>query len=147
MSSGVATEPPFRRGALWLTAADQRERRGIKATLIVIATIIGLGALGAMLVMRAFSGAFDDDGDNGRASRQVRRLANEQFPAWRATHPDQLCPDRLSDLDDTVLDPWGRALQYTCDPRLLPAASPGIAITSAGEDGTFGTADDIGSDT
>ncbi len=83
------------------------------------------------------------------ASQQVRRLAFEGFPQWRAKHPDARCPERLDQIDQTVqaaLDPWGRAFRYTCDPRLLHTKSPGIAITSAGEDGAFGTHDDVRSD-
>ena len=89
------------------------------------------------------------------ASRQVMRLAFESFPRWRVEHPEARCPERLGQLveldradhiDQRSLDPWGHAFQYTCDPRLLRTKSPGIEITSAGEDGTFGTRDDVRSD-
>lgn len=146
MTIGAASEPPFRRRGLWQAANAPRLRTARNAVLggavvgVVLAIVVGLLVVGQPAM-------FGDDYTRPAHARWlVRRLANEQFPAWRASHPDQLCPDRLSDLDDTVLDPWGHALEYTCDPRLLPAASSGIAITSTGEDGTFATDDDIGSE-
>ncbi len=85
------------------------------------------------------------------AKERVMRLAFERYPQWRVDHPGghlgTWCPERLDQIaDHEVLDPWGRALQYSCDPRLLRTRSPGIEITSAGEDGVFGTSDDIRSD-
>jgi hypothetical protein len=141
---GVATEPPFRRGALWEAPKQRRNRR---AWTVVLGGMWFVGALGIAALHWIGEMFHADVTPRASAAWKVKVLANEDFPRWRQLHPDERCPARLSELDDiNVLDPWGHALQYTCDPRLLRAASPGIAITSAGEDGTFGTADDIGSD-
>jgi hypothetical protein len=125
------------------TPIDRRTRKFRRGVLIVAGCVAAMPVL-AFMCMPRFG---DDNPPRAHATWQVNTLANEDFPRWQKLHPDERCPPRLSELDDiSVLDPWGQALQYTCDPRLLRAASPGIAITSAGEDGTFGTADDIGSD-
>jgi hypothetical protein len=143
VNTGVATEPAFRRGALWEPATAACERRAARN--IALGCVL-LGGVAFLVVHQAAARFRDDDPTKAHAMWHVQQLANDRFLAWRAAHPDRACPDRLADLDVNVLDPWGRALHYTCDPRLLRAASPGIAITSAGEDGLFGTADDIGSD-
>lgn len=142
MNIGVATEPPRLRSELE-TPRQRRRRRAARILVVVVAALVYVPAI---LIERAAPKG--EDGHHAEdADRQVEVLAKRCFPRWRAAHPDQRCPAQLGDLDDSdMLDPWGHALQYTCDPRLLRAASPGIAITSAGEDGTFGTADDIGSD-
>ena len=143
MNIGVATEPPFRLRSELETPKDRHARRVRKGVVTFAALLLAMPVLAAIGMPR-FG---DDDSPTACAAWKVRTLANDDFPCWRQLHPDQRCPARLSELDDiNVLDPWGHALQYTCDPRLLRAASPGIAITSAGEDGRFGTADDIGSD-
>jgi hypothetical protein len=141
---GVATEPPFRRDALWEAPKQRRNRRA--GWTIVLGSVVLVGTLGIAALHR-IDAMFSDYTPSMSVGWKVKTLATEDFPRWQKVHPDERCPARLSELDDIdTLDPWGHALQYTCDPRLLRAASPGIAITSAGEDGTFGTADDIGSD-
>jgi hypothetical protein len=141
----VGVEPPFRRRALWAGPKQRRNRRA--AWTVVLGGLLVIGASGIAALHRLNEMFHSDYTDRASAAWKVKTLATEDFPRWRQLHPGQRCPAHLSELDDiSVLDPWGHALQYTCDPRLLRAASPGIAITSAGEDGTFGTADDIGSD-
>ncbi|HEY6036693.1 MAG TPA: type II secretion system protein GspG, partial [Kofleriaceae bacterium] len=82
----------------------------------------------------------DDDARHSEATMLVTKLVEEGFPAWRAHHAG--CPRRLSQLlPGAHLDPWGHALHYTCDPRLASGGT--FAVFSAGEDGVFGTADDI----
>jgi hypothetical protein len=44
------------------------------------------------------------------------------------------CPARLGDVMAVPLDGWGHAFAYSCAP---------FTIHSAGEDGVFGTADDL----
>jgi hypothetical protein len=140
---GVATEPPRLRSELE-TPRERRDRRVAWGLAIFAVLLVGVPAIALLYLMPIFG---NDVPPQARAAWKVKTLAHEDFPRWQKLHPDRLCPARLSELDDiSTLDPWGHALQYTCDPRLLRAASPGIAITSAGEDGTFGTADDIGSE-
>jgi hypothetical protein len=55
---------------------------------------------------------------------------------WRARHPGEACPARLGDVMTIPLDGWGHAFVYRC-------SASHLAITSAGEDGVFGTADDL----
>lgn len=144
MTRVVATDRPFRRGALWEGPKQRRNRR--VAWTVVLGGVV-VSALGIVALHRIDEIFHTDYNSRASAAWKVKTLANEDYPRWRQIHPGERCPTRLSELDDIdVLDPWGRALQYTCDPRLLRVASPGIAITSAGEDGTFGTDDDIGSE-
>jgi hypothetical protein len=70
----------------------------------------------------------------------IAKLVHERFPEWRAHHAG--CPHRLSELLPSArVDPWGHAMHYTCDPRVGLGAH--FAVISAGEDGVFGTTDDI----
>jgi len=81
------------------------------------------------------------------ATMITKKYADEAYPAWAAAHPNKPCPDKLEDLDafmnhqDTT-DPWGHGYQMYCGSTLPPHAS-GLAVSSAGEDGKEGTADDI----
>lgn len=72
----------------------------------------------------------------------VRKYAYEAYPSWRADHPDRACPT-LGELrayqNGPPIDPWDTALRHVCRPRRAPL------VISAGEDGRFGTADDISS--
>ena len=130
-------EPAYRRDQLW-----ERPRRAIPATMLGGA--IAGGALTILIAMTTYAPTrtFVSIGDSPaeRAHLLVTRLAVEDLPAWREHHPG--CPRRLSQLlTNAGLDPWGHALHYSCDPRLVPGHH--FAVVSAGEDGVFGTADDI----
>src|ERR1041385_8700910 len=53
------------------------------------------------------------------ASLTVQKLANEAFPQWARSHPDQVCPDRLENLSEymdtkDVKDPWGHPYELAC---------------------------------
>lgn len=80
------------------------------------------------------------------AGIMVRKLAYEMYPAWRLDHPDERCPPTLASLvpygnDGALrLDPWGAAYRYRC----VHGAAP--VFSSAGEDATWHTGDDITSD-
>jgi hypothetical protein len=127
-------EPSYRRDQLW-----GRARRGIHPAItlgVCAGTLVAILALGARMV------AFDlgDHSPQRHAEVIVANLVHERFPEWRAHHAG--CPHRLADLlANARLDPWGHAMHYTCDPRLGLGAR--FAVISAGEDGVFGTADDI----
>ena len=75
----------------------------------------------------------------------VKKYAYEAYPSWSAENPDRACPHSLHELAqymnaDSSRDTWGSPLVFWC------AATPRgtqLMVTSAGEDGQFGTADDI----
>jgi len=127
-------EPTYRRDQLW-----GRPRRGVHGTIVLGACAgIVLAITALVAAPRAF--VFHDDSRRDHAERLVATLAQDSFSEWREHHAG--CPHRLSNLlANARLDPWGRALHYTCDPRLGPGAH--FTVISAGEDGRFGTADDI----
>lgn len=130
-------EPAYRRDQLW-----SRRLPGVPAP-IIVGAIMGV-ALTLLVAVAALPAdrdyVFIDDSPRTAAEMIVTKLAAESFPAWHEHHAG--CPHRLSELlPDVHLDPWGHALHYTCDPRLAPGRS--FAVFSAGEDGVFGTSDDI----
>lgn len=129
--------PAYRRDQLWGPA-----RRDLPAS-ILAGAIVG-GAFMLLLTVAAVGPARShvsvDDSPRSAANLLVTKLVDEGFPAWREHHAG--CPRRSSQLLRTAhLDPWGHALHYTCDPRLASGGT--FAVFSAGEDGVFGTADDI----
>jgi hypothetical protein len=75
------------------------------------------------------------------AQLAVDRVAYELYPQWALEHPDRTCPMTLRELPDVrdTTDPWGTPVVFTC-------SSHRFAVRSAGEDGRFGTSDDIASD-
>jgi hypothetical protein len=126
-------EPTYRRDQLW-----GRARRGIHPAIVLGACAGALVAIVTVAAPRTF-GSFNESRQT-RAQDTVTNLVYNCFPRWRDRHAG--CPHRLSELlPDVRVDPWGHAMHFTCDPRLGLGAH--FAVISAGEDGTFGTADDI----
>jgi len=81
------------------------------------------------------------------AKATVQKYAFEAYPSWAAEHPDKTCPDKLEDLNEYMnnkdtKDPWAGQYKMLCGAN-LPAGAKGVAVTSPGEDGKDGTADDI----
>ncbi len=81
------------------------------------------------------------------AKMVVQRYAYEAYAEWSAAHPDELCPRRLADLNEYMnnkdtRDPWGANYLMFCG-RMPALSIRGIAVLSAGEDGQFGTPDDV----
>jgi hypothetical protein len=72
------------------------------------------------------------------AKRIVDHATHLRFLAWSRSHDG--CPRFTGELLDEPVDPWGRPYRVIC--VVYP---PHVVITSAGEDGRFGTADDIAS--
>ena len=84
----------------------------------------------------------------------VKDLAFDAYAAWAVQHPDRDCPSSLDELTRysnhasarDSRDAWGRRFHYACGERTVPSTAHGIWVVSAGEDGRFGTDDDIRSD-
>ena len=126
-------EPSYRRDQLW-----GRARRGLHPAIALGACAGSLVATLALATSRVNMSI--DYPPRARAALTVAKLAHDRFPEWHRHHAG--CPHRLAELSvRDRLDPWGHALHYTCDPRLGRGAR--FAVISAGEDGVFGTADDI----
>jgi hypothetical protein len=78
------------------------------------------------------------------AAATVKRYAYEAYPSWKAQHPDRACPGSWDELNEYVShkdlrDPWGASYRFFC-------GEDGIVVASAGDDGRFGTDDDITSE-
>ncbi len=83
------------------------------------------------------------------AVKATKELAMEAYPIWASTHPGTECPAGLADIATAdyakdALDPWGHPYAMTCG-RSAPAAAHGFGVSSAGDDGKAGTADDVNS--
>lgn len=81
------------------------------------------------------------------AKLTAMKYAFEAYPSWAAAHPEKYCPAKIEDLNEymtktDIKDPWGHAYRMACG-KDMPAGAKGVAISSAGPDGKFGTADDI----
>jgi hypothetical protein len=127
--------------------------------LMIPAAAIGLVTSAVMPVIAHMIGGGTDDGDAGANNPNGPPMANsdlalllcrayveEAYPKWLADNKGKKCPTRIDDLakyfgDDPGLpikeDPWGRPLVMTC------SDDKGVAVMSAGEDGSPGTDDDI----
>lgn len=80
------------------------------------------------------------------ARMTVHVLAHEAFPAWRAGGRGPLCPPSIDSLipytdRHDLRDPYGVDYVLLCDPQ-----SGGYLVLSAGDDGKWGTPDDVRSD-
>jgi len=78
---------------------------------------------------------------------KVQRYASEAFPAWAREHRGRECPDTVDELNKYIgasdsMDAWGRPIKLQCGPT-MPAGLQGLNLVSAGEDGKFGTSDDL----
>jgi hypothetical protein len=106
--------------------------RIVFATLVVL--IAGL-IIGPRQSIRCFASRADI------ASAIVRKYAYEAYPDWRAAHPHAYCPVSLLTLNEYMnnkdtLDPWDRDYAMLC-------AAGHLYVSSSGEDGVFGTDDDV----
>lgn len=143
--AGAAPSSPF--------AQDYAAGQGglmIPAAAIGVATAIVLPA-----VIRAMGGGNEPPpADDQQAppmdkaavtSLLVRSYVQEAYPQWQAEHKGQKCPAKLEEMakyfgatDVPVADDmWGHPLIMKCDEKA------GLSVTSVGEDGKEGTADDV----
>jgi hypothetical protein len=115
-----------------------RFRQQIRWPLVgAVSAIVMMATTGLVLAPRLI--CMDGKSRQDSARMTVDKLAVEMFPAWRAMHSRQSCPQSIADLRFDTIDPWGTRYRMQCGPHRF------VAI-SAGEDKTFGTADDIRSD-
>jgi hypothetical protein len=87
-------------------------------------------------------------------SREIAKLTVEKyqfeaFPSWSVAHADRICPDSLDEINvymnnNDTRDPWVTPYRFACGRNA--SGSVKFYVDSAGEDGEFNTADDIGND-
>jgi hypothetical protein len=112
------------------------------AATVVTAT---LGFLVAPRLMNCFCGSRAEV-----AQATAKKYAGEAYVQWSQS-TGLACPAHLAQLTTSMnnkdtKDPWGTEYIMRCGARVGPNNRPGIVVVSAGKDGRFGTADDIGSD-
>lgn len=96
---------------------------------LVLAGVILQGVLLCVFCSRPLVGSRRDS---------TRALIDDTaMRALRATMEGR-CPSLPTALSDHEVDHWGRDLRVLCDPTSLA-----ITVVSAGDDGRFGTADDM----
>ncbi len=122
-----------------------RSQRGM--TLLEIMIVLAILALVMGLVVGPRVLAMFGESKVKVAKATVGKYANEAFPQWSMNNTGKACPGQLSDLNTYMnnadgKDPWGNPYKLMCGSN-LPAGAKGVAVTSAGEDGKEGTADDI----
>jgi hypothetical protein len=132
--------PPFARQVQpWMF-----RRRRSRALGLVIGACIAVGAwLPVKLRHREHVGA------KWQATEAtIRHFVFDVYPYWAARHPLSSCPRSLSELDarETTYDAYGTPLYFACGPLMVPNAATGMLVISAGDDGKFGTGDDVRSD-
>lgn len=76
----------------------------------------------------------------------INQLVQEAYPYW-SMDTGKACPNGLSELDEyrntsSTKDAWGRELVMLCGDDAPPSIFE-FAVLSAGQDGRFGTRDDI----
>ena len=94
-------------------------------------------------IMRCSSSASKAD----VAAIEVKKIAKEAFPQWSLRNRSKTCPDGVADLVEFMSrpdakDPWDHEYRLLCGDN-LPRGVHGIAVSSAGPDGTHDTSDDI----
>jgi hypothetical protein len=125
--------------------------------------MIPAAAIGILssVVIPAIAGYLSGDGGSGEeaapppgqpmnktdlAKLLVQTYVEQAYKKWQVDNPRRSCPPSIDELavyfgEDPGVpvkqDPWGRDLVMTCDDE------KGVTITSLGEDGKPGTADDV----
>ncbi len=138
--------PPLRPYRYRVGSAQVRMVRVVKAVGRVALGLVVASALGELVLRPRPRGCIYSESKTDIAHATVKKYAYEAFPAWRRVHPDASCPEQLDELNafmnnKDIRDPWGGAYRHVCVP-----AKPRLVVVSAGEDGTFGTDDDVWSD-
>ena len=129
-----------------LTKALGRSQRGM--TLLEIMIVLAILALVMGLVVGPRVMKLFGESKVDIAKMTVHKFTFEAFPMWQRSHSDKGCPEKLEDLSDYMdkkdtKDPWGNTYKFYCGQNLPAGAKGGFAVSSPGEDGKEGTADDI----
>lgn len=132
----------MRREMKKLLAANQRGMTLLEIMIVLAILALVMGLVVGPRVMKMFGESKVDI-----AKATAKKYAFEAYPSWSAAHPNSACPEKLEDLNEYMnnkdtKDPWGGSYKMLCGQNLPPGAK-GIAVTSPGEDGKEGTADDI----
>ena len=128
-----------------LSRIARNSQRGMTLLEIMIVLAILALVMGLVVGPRVMKMFGESKGDVAAAT--VKKYAYEAYPSWSAAHPDKGCPDKLEDLNEymnnkDIKDPWGGTYKMMCGQN-LPAGAKGLAVSSPGEDGKEGTADDV----
>jgi hypothetical protein len=121
--------------------------RSPTAARIFVAWLVVFGLIAAAMttrprVMKIFSESKVD-----LTRMAVMDYADSAFMMWRHNHRHQPCPSTLGELNEytnrklkngrpDISDAWGYDMRMSCDER-------GIRVWSLGEDGRYGTSDDV----
>jgi general secretion pathway protein G len=124
-------------------AGSQRGMTLLEIMIVLAILALVMGLLVGPRVMKLFGESKVDV-----AKMAIQDMTNTAFPMWTRSHGDKGCPDRLEDLSDYMnkkdaKDPWGNPYKMYCGQNLPPGAKGGFAVSSSGEDGKEGTADDL----
>lgn len=128
-----------------LARSVARAHRGM--TLLEIMIVLAILALVMGLLVGPKVMTMFGKGKVDTTKIKLSQYANEAYPQWSASHPDKQCPENITELNEfmnskDVNDSWGHPIKMMCGPS-LPAGAKGLAVTSMGEDGKEGTADDL----
>lgn len=114
----------------------------IRAAALSVLAVLVVGVVGAMFESHVSTSFGESKADVARMT--VKKYAYEAYPEWAAANPDRPCPElgelNLYMANKDTKDPWGAPYFFAC------TSPKHLRIVSAGEDGAFGTADDIRSD-
>lgn len=111
---------------------------------LLVPAVFGVIAVSTIGVREAWPMFGESRTDVARV--KVSLLAFEAAPAWEATHGGG-CPPNVDALlqymsSDDVNDSWGHPIRMACYQAELSHAVH-VEVASSGEDGVFGTCDDI----
>jgi hypothetical protein len=140
----MSVEGPALRAILCqIIRPDRSRRRSITLIVVTLAVLVGGALVLGTRVIRRLDCCPKED----VARATVKKYADEAYPSWSADHPGQMCPRRLEQLNEYMnnkdtKDPWGNTYRMFCGVDMALGVKP-FAVTSAGEDGVEGTADDI----
>jgi len=125
---------------------SRRHSIAVIAQVTKLCVWLGIGVAVMTWRKERYFGGLYDPSDYGLAKATTERFARVAYPRWLEEHPGQHCPPLLESLSPylphgKLIDPWGHRYTMTCSPATGP-----LVVESPGEDGLYGTPDDIRSD-
>jgi len=129
------------RTAIW---SSRRMLRRLLCVLAVFTTFFALGVAGQAAFEKGRHSGIWMESKERAARNMVRVVAGEGYARWSMNNPGKRCPDSAFELakyldDREMRDPWGTSYVMQCG----DASTYGMRVVSAGQDGEFGTPDDI----